>query len=127
MSGFRRMVERQDRAAILDKRRYAELRTVIYDGDVFKDIPVVLTGLKESDRRRIIMQQGARDHAQGLYMVSAVLSCLLSDLGGRQPEKGLAIKVNDKEGGGGFFREYTIASSICDMGMLTLELEAIDE
>lgn len=67
------------------------------------------------------------DHVQGLYLVSSVLHCAMSDLGGNQPEKGQRIKINDQEGGGGFFREFYVASSVCEMGMLRVELEAIDE
>ena len=59
--------------------------------------------------------------------MSAVLHCALSDLGGKQPEKGMRIRVNDEDGGGGFFREYYVAASDCEMGMLCVELEAIDE
>ena len=59
--------------------------------------------------------------------MSSVLHCALSDLGGSQPEKGQRIKINDQEGGGGFFREFYVASSVCELGMLQVELEAIDE
>ena len=41
--------------------------------------------------------------------------------------KGGRIEVNDEEGGGGFFRRFYVASSVCEMGMLRVELEAIDE
>ena len=64
---------------------------------------------------------------QGLYIVSSVLHCALSDLGGVQPERGQRIRINDQEGGGGFFREFYVASSVCEMGMLRVELEAVDE
>ncbi len=60
-------------------------------------------------------------------MVTGVLRCAIDALNGNQPEKGQTIKINDKEGGGGFFTEFTVASSVCNMGMLTVELEAIDE
>lgn len=39
----------------------------------------------------------------------------------------LYIRINDQEGGGGFFREFYVASSVCEMGMLRVELEAVDE
>ena len=127
MSGFKRKVERDIHKVFLNLEHYGEPRTVNYDGEVYRDIPIVLTGAKEQDRRRIVMQQGNRDHAQGLFLVSRVLHCAITDLGGKQPEKGQSIQINNEEGGGGFFHEYTVASSICDMGMLTVELEAIDE
>lgn len=46
---------------------------------------------------------------------------------GCSPERGQRIRINDKEGGGGFFREFYVASSVCEMGMLRVELEAVDE
>ena len=67
------------------------------------------------------------DHVQGLYLVSSVMHCAIDDLGGHQPERGTRIKINDEEGGGGFFREFYVASSVCELGMLRVELEAIDE
>ena len=42
-------------------------------------------------------------------------------------ERGQRIRINDQEGGGGFFREFYVASSVCEMGMLRVELEAVDE
>ena len=81
-----------------------------------------MSGLKEQDRRQL-----TSDHVQGLFLVSSVLHCALSDLDGHQPEKGQRIRINDEEGGGGFFREFYVASSVCEMGMLRVELEAIDE
>lgn len=91
-------------------------------GRPYEDIPIVLSGLKEKDRRQLMS-----DHAQGLYIVSSVLHCALSDLGGVQPERGQRIRINDQEGGGGFFQEFYVASSVCEMGMLRVELEAVDE
>ena len=93
-----------------------------YDGPEHRGIPIVLTGLKEQDRRQLVT-----DHAQGLYLVASVLHCALDDLGGKQPEKGQRISINAEEGGGGFFREFYVASSVCEMGMLRVELEAVDE
>lgn len=106
----------------LNLEEFAEKRTVIYDGETYTDIPIVLTGLKEKDRRQLVS-----DHAQGLYLVSSVLHCALSDLGGNQPEKGTKIKINEQEGGGGFFREFYVAQSVVEMGMIRCELEGIDE
>lgn len=122
MSGFKEMVAADNRHVFLNPGEFAERRTVIYDGATYPDIPIVLSGLKEKDRRQLVS-----DHVQGLYLVSAVLHCAISDLGGNQPEKGQRIKINDVEGGVGFFREFYVASSVCEMGMLRVELEAIDE
>ena len=59
--------------------------------------------------------------------IPIVLSGLKENLGGVQPERGQRIRINDQEGGGGFFREFYVASSVCEMGMLRVELEAVDE
>lgn len=118
---FKEMAAADIHSVFLNPEEFAEKRTVEYDGERYEDIPVVLSGLHEKDRRQL-----ASDHVQGLYLVSAVLHCALSDLCGRQPEKGQRIRVSE-EGGSGFFREFYIASSVCEMGMLRVELEAIDE
>ena len=122
MSGFKDMVAKDVHSIFLNLDVFAEKRTIRYDGEEYQDIPVVLSGLKERERRQL-----QSDHLQGLYLVSSVLHCALSDLGGNQPEKGQRIKINDQEGGGGFFREFYVASSVCELGMLRVELEAIDE
>ncbi len=115
---FKDMVAADIRKVFLNTDEFAELRTVRYDGMDYdgpehRGIPIVLTGLKEQDRRQLVT-----DHAQGLYLVASVLHCALDDLGGKQPEKGQRISINDEEGGGGFFREFYVASSVCEMGML---------
>ncbi len=122
MSGFKDMVADDIHGVFLNQHEFAEFRTVRYDGEEYTDIPIVMSGLKEKDRRQLMS-----DHVQGLYLVSSVLHCALSDLGGNQPEKGARISINDQEGGGGFFRDFYVASSVCEMGMLRVELEAVDE
>lgn len=124
MSLFKDMVAADNFTVFLNDSEFAERRTVIYDGETYSDIPIVLSGAKQSERT-ITVSSG--DHGQGLYLVSAVLHCALSDLGGKQPEKGMRIRINDEDGGGGFFREYYVAASDCEMGMLRVELEALDE
>lgn len=106
----------------LPGRLAVDVAAVSTPAEASEVIPVVLSGLKEKDRRQLMS-----DHAQGLYIVSSVLHCALSDLGGVQPERGQRIRINDQEGGGGFFREFYVASSVCEMGMLRVELEAVDE
>lgn len=122
MSGFKDMAAQDIHGVFLNLDEFAEKRTIRYDGAEYMDIPIVLSGLKEQDRRQL-----QSDHAQGLYLVTSVLHCALTDLGGNQPEKGQRIRINDQDGGGGFFREFYVASSVCEMGMLRVELEAIDE
>ncbi len=122
MSGFKDMVAADVHDVFLNLGEFADRRTVEYDGESYEDIPIVITGLKQQVRRQL-----TTDHAEGLYLVSSVLHCAISDLGGKQPERGRRIRINDEEGGGGFFREFYVASSVCEMGMLRVELEAVDE
>jgi hypothetical protein len=125
--GFKESVEADIKGVFLDAGEFADLRTVIYDGERYADIPIVLSGLTEAERRPVSMGAGYRDSGQGLFMVSATLHCAASDLGGARPEKGQKIKVNGEEGGGGFFRTFKIATSTIEMGMVRLGLEAIDQ
>ena len=122
MSGFKEMVAADIHNVFLNTGEFAEPRTIRYDGETYEDIPIVLTGPKEQDRRQL-----QSDHVQGLYLVTSVLHCALSDLGGKQPEQGMRIAISDEEGGGGFFHQFYVASSTCEMGMLRVELEAISE
>ena len=122
MSAFKDMVARDIHSVFLDTNFFGEKRTVEYDGERYEDIPVVLMEAEEKDRSKL-----EDDHVQGLYFVSDTLQCALADLGGNQPEKGQRIRINDEEGGGGFFREFYVVTSTCKMGMLHVGLGAIDE
>lgn len=104
----------------LNSEEVGEIKTIRYDGHEYANIPVVLTNLEERDRKQL-----QSDHVQGLYLVTAVLQCALTDLGGNLPEKGQRFRVSDSETG--FFQEYYVASSSCEMGMLRVELEELDE
>ena len=121
MSGFNDMVEADIKRVFTNPSEFAEIRTVIYDGVTYENIPVVLSGIKEKDRRQLVS-----DHVQGLFLVTAVFHCAASDLGGVVPEKGTKIKISDSEDGE-FFREFYVGNSVNEMGMIRLELEAIDE
>lgn len=124
MSNFKDMVIADNAKVFMNTNEFAEKRTVIYDGVTYTDIPIVLKGLKQEDRPQTVT---SGDHSQGIFLVSSVLHCKESDLGGNQPEKGTKIKINHTEGGGGYFSEFYVASSVCELGMLRVELEAIDE
>ena len=52
MSGFKDMVARDNCGVFLNCDEFAEKRTVKYDGATYEDIPIVLSGLKEKDRRQ---------------------------------------------------------------------------
>lgn len=122
MSGFKDMVAEDVHSVFLNLDEFGEKRTIRYDGEEYANIPIVLSGAKEQARKQL-----QDDHVQGLYLVTTVLHCAVDDLGGNQPEKGMRVWINDREGGGGFFREFRVVTSVCEMGMLRVELEAIDE
>lgn len=118
---FKDMVKADIHKTFLNAAEFGEIRTIIYDDVTYEDVSVDITGVKERDRRVLVS-----DHVQGLYLVSCVLHCALDDVGGILPEKGMRIKINKAEGGK-FFQEYRIGKSFLEMGMLRLELEAVDE
>ena len=89
---FKDMVNADIHGVFLNAGEFADRRTVIYDGKTYADIPVVLSGIKEKDRRQLVS-----DHVQGLYMVSSTLHAALDDFGGVLPEKGMRIRINDRE------------------------------
>lgn len=122
MSTFKDMVERDIHSVFLDTNFFGEKRTVKYDGECYEDIPVVM--MEPEEKKRSTMED---DHVQGLYVITDVLQCAITDLGGKLPEKGQCLCINDEEGGGGFFRSFYVATSTCKMGMLIVGLEAIDE
>lgn len=121
MSSFKDMIKADNDRVFMNLNEFAENRTVIYDGETYENIPVVMSGLKEKDRNRVIT-----DHAQGLFSVSSILHINASDLGGKQPEQGQKIRISDAEDET-YFRSFYVASSVCEIGMLRIELEAIDE
>jgi len=121
MSGFKDMVQTDIKNVFLNNDEFAELHTVVYDDTTYKDVSIVITKVREKERQQLVW-----DHAQGLYLVTAVAHIAATDLGGIVPEKGMKIKINDSIDKD-FFMEYYVASSANEMGMIRLELEAIDE
>lgn len=118
--GFKDMVEADNLRTFLDVSTFGEIRTVICDGVEYEEIPCVISQMKEQDRVTVMS-----DHEHGLYRVTAVFHCRRSDLAGKLPEKGRKFGIYDEDDG--FLREYYVAQSSCDLGMVRLELEAIDE
>lgn len=121
MSAFKDMVAADIHGVFLNNQEFAEDRTVKYDGNVFEDISVVLNGIKQSERKQLVF-----DHTQGLYLVTDIMHCALSDLGGHMPEKGRIISISEPDVPG-FFRDYLVASVQNTDGMLRIELEVTDE
>lgn len=123
MSGFKNMVQADIKGVFLNADEFADLHTVIYDGVTYEDVPMVMSGIKESERPTLVSNHGDRIH--GLYLVTTVVHVAATDLGGVVPEKGMKIWISDSDDD--FLREYRVASSVNELGMIRLELEGIDE
>jgi len=108
----------------LNPDEHAEIRTVIYDGVTYEDIPVIEVGPKEGKRSSVVQMQ--HDFGQGLYKRSITLYCAEKDLGGVKPEQGTQFSMNEEKGGT-FFHEFRIEESKAEAGMYRLQLKEVDE
>lgn len=121
--GFKDMVKSDIASVLMNTEEFAESHTVKYDGEVYRDIPLILQKVKQSDRTVV---QG--DHAEGIYLVTAVAYINEKDLDGVIPEQGHIFEIDDGEAlGKPFFRRYSVVTSKCEMGLITLELRYYDE
>jgi len=116
---FRDMVHQDNEDVFCNVDEFGDLRTIVYDGEEYKDVPCVMTKLKEKDR-----QAHTKDHAQGIYTVTGTVHFPVDKLGGNVPEQGCRISITDETG---FPYQYYVAQSDCQHGMVRLELEAYDE
>lgn len=120
---FKDCIAADIRSTFLNPEEFAELRTIVYDGTEYENIPVSIQDISEEDRPRVSAPGSGRsglDSASGLALATHVLYCAKDDLGGRQPKQGKSLKIRNP--GSEFAREYKIAVSGCEMGMLRLEL-----
>ncbi len=115
---FKDMVARDNSNVFMNLGEFADTHDVWYDGVTYEGISCVISQLKQQDR--VVTM---RDHAQGIYLVTSVFHCPLEAMNGNVPEKGRKIRISD----GDFMRDYYVAQSGCDLGMIRLELEAYDE
>ena len=102
----------------MNDSEFAEVHDIEYDGVIYPDVTCVITRLKERDRNAPV-----KDHAQGIYLVSSRFHCPIDSLGGHVPEKGTVLKISDE----GFWREFYVAQAGCDLEMLNIDLEGMDE
>lgn len=116
---FRDTVHADNLSVFCNAAEFGDERTVLYDGEMYENVPSVMTQLKAKDR--VIP---SKDHAQGLFMVNAIFHFPVEKLGGNVPEKGCKIGISDDTG---FIHFYYVAQSGCDLNMVRLELEAYDE
>lgn len=123
MMSFKETVQADIKRVFLNENEFAEKHTVVYDGESFENIPVVLTKIKES-KHAAVPAKGV----EGIHKISAVVHISLSDLSGREPEQKQIISIDDGEAAGEpFYQKYKIITTDVKMGMVSLELEAFDE
>lgn len=122
---FKDQVMRDNKSVFCNPDEFAESLTVVYEGVTYagaedKGIPAVLTRAKEKDRKQLRDD----DYAEGIYRVNATMHFALEDLDGIKPEKGSKLRISED---GEYYQTYYIVTSACQMGMVILELEAMDE
>lgn len=121
--GFKEMLQADIKNVFLNIDEFAEPHTIKFDGEIFKNIPVVLTNIKQSD-----LSISAENHSEGLFIVSAKVYFSADDTNGEFPERGKRFEIDDGEAlGKPFFRRFRVATAENAMGMICLELEAADE
>lgn len=118
------MVARDNLAVFCNPDEFAELRRVIYEGVTYdgengQGIPIVLTKVREKDRRQL-----KDDYGEGIFRVNATIHVDVRHLGGIMPKKGTKLRISE---GPDYYQTYYVVTSACPMGMLILELEAMDE
>jgi hypothetical protein len=130
---FKDVVAEDIHAVFLNVDEFAEIRNIWYDGKIYENVPIVLHGLKENDRKRLtsgVKEQGGRnsvaDRVEGLWSEQRVAHVAVDDIGGVLPEKGKQFRISVAEGSGRY-RTYRIAASVLDMGMCRLELGVLTE
>lgn len=115
---FKDLVAADNVNVFMNADEFAEVHDIRYDYAWYRDVTCTITQLKEQDRTTKM-----RDHGQGIYLVTAIFHCPLEALDGIVPEKGTKIGISDDD----FTKDYYVAESSCSMGMIRLELEALDE
>lgn len=122
---FKDMLNEDVQRVFLNDEEFAERHTIIYDGTTYdgedhEGISVLFIKVKELEK--------PIQNTKGIFGVQAKLHIALSDLGGKIPEQGQSISIDDGEAlGEKFFLNFEIVTSTCTNGMISLELEAYDE
>lgn len=121
---FQARVQEEAGTVFLNTNEFSEVRTVIYDGVTYQDIPVMEVGPKEGKRSSVVQMQ--HDYGQGLYKRTILLYCAEKDLAYHKPEQGSQLSINE-QAGGTYFHRYRVAESTTEMGIYCVKLEEIDE
>ena len=126
MKNFKEMVAEDNLGVFLNDEEFADRRTVRYDGETYRNIPVLLTKVMQSKTPFGVATTGER--IEGIHRISAVAHMALTHLRGNIPEQKRYIEISDGfSKGEPWFVRYKIAVSDVEMGMVRLELEAFDE
>ena len=113
---FKETLKNDVKAVFLNLDEFADRHTVKYDGKVYEDIPVSLQDVEQTER-----QQMKDDHLPGIFKAKSTLYCALKDIGGKPPEQGKWLEINDGKNPR-FFNKYQVGSSGVEMGMVRVEL-----
>lgn len=113
---FKEALANDVHGVFLNTDEFSDLHTIKYDGKVYADIPVSLQDVEQTER-----QQMKDDHLPGIFKAKATLYCAREDIGGRVPEQGKWLEINDGKNPK-FFNKYQVGSSGVEMGMVRVEL-----
>ena len=113
---FKEAVANDVQGVFLNLEEFADQHTIKYDGKAYTDIPVSLQDVEQTER-----QQTKDDHLPGIFKAKSTLYCALEDIGGKLPEQGKWLEINDGRNPK-FFNKYQIGSSGVEMGMARIEL-----
>lgn len=123
MSGLKDQIKRDNAAVFNNADEFAEYHTIKFDNKVYKNIPVVLEKITQSERT--ILQS---DHMQGVYQLTEKAYFNAKDVNDRIPKQGTWFEIDEGEAlGKPFFQRYRVATSENAMGMICIELEAYNE
>lgn len=113
---FKGAVAGDVKGVFLNREEFASLHTIKYDGKVYADIPASIQDVEQTER-----PQTRDDHLPGLFKAKSVLFCAQEDIGGKLPEQGRWLEVNDGRNPH-FFNRYQVGNSGVEMGMVRVEL-----
>lgn len=126
---FREQVHADIGNVFLNSAEFAEIMDVRYDGVHYREIPVVLTKIRQTESQLLAMEHTRleRDNLNGVHVAGAKAHIAEKDLG-IIPEQGQWIFFADGTAAGEtFWQKYKIVTSDAEMGMILLELEAYTE
>lgn len=98
----------------LNVNHFAELFTIDYNGEIFENVPAMLTAKLESERKR-----AQNDHIQGLSIITHTFYCETKIFDRELPHPEEEIKLQNKIGR---LNTYYVVSCKDDFGMCKIQL-----